>query len=368
MSHGGVPGGERKVSTRDRTELHRQICAWVAVRSPGAIVSGLSSSSANGFSSETLMFNIETDGTTRECVLRLPPDPAALPAFEHYDMAKQYRAMQLVAERTTVPVPPLLWLEEDPTLLGAPFFVMGRVDGVVPPDKPPYVFGGNFLFDAAPDEAARLQRSSIEVVAALHRIGTESAGFLEPTAVGATPLRRHLAEQRAYYDWVVADSERSPLLERALRWLEASVPDESPAAFSWGDSRIGNIMYRNFQPVAVLDWEMASIAPPQVDLGWMIFLHRFFHDLATPLGFPGMPGFMCHDDVRATYHELTGDDPGDLRWYMAYAAIRQGIIMFRITRRQVMFGEKEPFDNPDHSIRHHATIAAMLDGSHWDSL
>ena len=57
-------------------------------------------------------------------MLRLPPDPSAEPVFPSYDMARQYKAMELVGRRTNVPVPPLLWLETDPDYLGAPFFVM----------------------------------------------------------------------------------------------------------------------------------------------------------------------------------------------------------------------------------------------------
>ena len=58
---------------------------------------------------------------------------------------------------------------------------------------------------------------------------------------------------------------------------------------SWGDARIGNIIYRDFEPVAVLDWEMAGLGPPALDLGWMIYLHRFFQDLAEQMGMKGMP-------------------------------------------------------------------------------
>ena len=61
---------------------------------------------------------------------------------------------------------------------------------------------------------------------------------------------------------------------------------------SWGDARIGNMMYRDFEPVAVLDWEMAGLGPRELDLGWMIFLHRFFQDLAEQMACRACPEFM----------------------------------------------------------------------------
>ena len=100
---------------------------------------------------------------------------------------------------------------------------------------------------------------------------------------GDTALRRHVNHWKAYTDWV-ADGREVSLLDDAAAWLEANWPaaaDRRPPALSWGDARIGNVLYDGFDPVAVLDWEMATIAPVEVDLGWMAFLHTFFHDIAS---------------------------------------------------------------------------------------
>jgi aminoglycoside phosphotransferase (APT) family kinase protein len=247
---------------------------------------------------------------------------------------------------------------------------MAHVDGVVPPDLMPYPFGGNWLFDASPDEQVRLQRRSVEVLAELHAVDVsdDACDFLRSEGAG-TPLRRHVDGQRAYYEWVVADSAPSPLIERGLDWLEHHWPkEETEAVLSWGDSRIGNIMYRQFEPVAVLDWEMVGVGPREIDLGWMIFLHRFFQDLAEQYGFPGMPEFMRTADVVATYRARTGVTPSDLEWYLAYAAVRHGIIMYRINHRLVRFGEATPTDDPDDMINHRSTIEQMLDGTYWSRL
>ena len=108
---------------------------------------------------------------------------------------------------------------------------------------------------------------------------------------------------------------------------------------SWGDARIGNLMYRDFTPVAVLDWEMASLGPRDLDVGWMIYLHRFFDDLAVSYGLRGLPSLLRRDSVASTYESLTGYAPRDLDWYTTYAAVRHAVIMTRVGLRQVYFGE-----------------------------
>ncbi|XGU18600.1 phosphotransferase [Rhodococcus sp. 3Y1] len=78
------------------------------------------------------------------------------------------------------------------------------------------------------------------------------------------------------------------LLDRARFRLDRSElsVDSGSAVLCWGDSRIGNVIYRDFEPAAVLDWEMATLGPRELDLGWMIFQHRFFEDLAAMAGLP----------------------------------------------------------------------------------
>jgi aminoglycoside phosphotransferase (APT) family kinase protein len=127
-------------------------------------------------------------------------------------------------------------------------------------------------------------------------------------------------------------------------------------------------MYQDFEPVGVLDWEMASVAPREVDLAWMIFIHRFFEDIVHLLELPGMPDFMRLDDVCASYEKLTGHTPRDMRWYLVYAALRHGIVMARVTRRAVAFGEAEMPDDPDDLIMHKSTLYDMIDGSYWETM
>ncbi|MEU6876932.1 phosphotransferase family protein [Streptomyces sp. NPDC046712] len=356
-----------RTTTRDPEELGRRLTRWLDTRLPGARVTDLAVPGSNGMSSETLLFDIDHPETpVRGCALRLAADPAAYTIFPVYDMERQHRVMGLVGQHTDIPVPRVLWLETDPGPLGAPFFVMARAEGRVPPDVMPYTYEGNWLHEATDAERALLEAESVSVLARLHdQFPQKEAEFLLPDGSGS-PLRRHVDAQRAYYAWVVKGLAPSPLIESAFDWLEAHWPaDEAPAVLNWGDARIGNIVYDGFRPAAVLDWEMAGFAPREVDLGWTVYLHRFFQDLTVSFGQPGLPEFLRRDAVERRYADLTGHTPRDMEFHTLYAALRHAIVMLRVAYRQAHFGEVQVPENPDSLILHHATLAAMVQGSYW---
>ncbi|MBL1109269.1 phosphotransferase family protein [Streptomyces sp. 5-8] len=356
-----------RTSTRDPGELTRRLTAWLGTRLPGAEAAGVTVPASNGMSSETLLFDLDHPRPpVPSCALRLAADPAAYTVFPEYDLARQYRTLKLVAERTDVPVPRVLWLEEDPAPLGAPFFVMERVAGRVPPDVMPYTYEGSWLHAASEAEREHLEAATVGLLARLHdRIPAAEAGFLALPGPGDA-LRRHVTAQRAYYAWVTDGLARSPLIEAAFDRLEQLWPREpGEPVLTWGDARIGNVVYDGFDPVAVLDWEMAALAPREVDLGWTIYLHRFFQDLTTGSGQRGLPGLLRRDRVEARYARLTGHTPRDMDFYTLYAALRHAIVMLRIAYRQVHFGEAAVPADPDTLILHHGSLRAMVQGTYW---
>jgi len=360
-------------STRDPAELQRSLETWLEGRLPrgsGVSVSEVTSPSATGMSSETLLFDASWKESGEVCtgafVARVEPDLEDCPVFPVYDLKAQFDLLQIVRDRSRVPVPNARWLELDPAPMGAPFFVMERVEGRVPPDVMPYTFG-SWLTEATPEERRALEDASVGILAELHSIDARSPdlAFLASDVPGDTPLRRHFEDLRRYYDWTRAE-RRHPLLERAFDWLAEHWPDEEgETVVSWGDSRIGNVIYRGFEPAAVLDWEMAAFGPRELDIGWMIFMHCFFDEIARELGKPGLPDFMRPEHVAASYAEKTGYTVRDLEFYQTYAALRHGIIMTRIHARRVHFGEGDWPEDVDSVIYHRPTLERMLDGSWW---
>ncbi|MFJ9249497.1 phosphotransferase family protein [Streptomyces sp. NPDC101776] len=356
-----------RTTTRDPDELAQRLTAWLDSRLPGGQAVDVRVPASNGMSSETLLFDIDhPEPPLRACALRLAADPAAYTVFPVYDIPRQYRIMRLVADRTDLPVPKVRWLEEDPGPLGAPFFVMERAEGRVPPDVMPYTYEGNWLHAATDAEREHLEAVSVGLIARLHdQVPLGEAEFLTLPGDGDA-LHRHVASQRAYYEWVVDGLARSPLIESAFdRLTELWPADPGEAVLNWGDARIGNVVYDGFDPVAVLDWEMAALAPREVDLGWTVYLHRFFQDLTVAFGQRGLPEFFRRDRVEARYAELTGHTPRDMDFHTLYAALRHAIVMLRIAYRQAYFGEVAVPADPDTLILHHDSLRAMVQGSYW---
>ena len=84
---------------------------------------------------------------------------------------------------------------------------------------------------------------------------------------------------------------------------------------SWGDSRIGNVMYRDFEPVGVLDWEMAGVGPRELDVSWLAYAHRVFEDLATVFELAVCPTSCGPRRRRRDLRARTGVTLRDLEWY-----------------------------------------------------
>jgi aminoglycoside phosphotransferase (APT) family kinase protein len=354
-------------SSRSPQALSGRLQNWLREHHPDATVTDLQGTSATGMSSDTLLFDATWTGdagpSAHRLVARLAPDPEDVPVFPSYDLTRQFELIRAVGEQTTVPVPTTFWDEPSGEPLGAPFFVMERVDGLVPPDVLPYTFGDNWLYDAAPQRRRLLQDATADLLARLHEM--PAPAYLEFDNPGDTALRRHVAHTRAWYEFVAADVARSPLIEQGFDWLEAHWPEESPAVVSWGDSRIGNILYQDFAPAAVLDWEMAGVGPRELDLAWLIYAHRSFEDIARLLGLEGMPDFMRREDVVARYTQVSGYEPRDLDFYETYAALQWGIVFLRTGTRQVRFGEREMPADPDELLYNRQPLQRMLEGTYF---
>jgi aminoglycoside phosphotransferase (APT) family kinase protein len=363
-------------SSRDVTTLPAVMSKWLSTvlpdgaQNPEPEITVESGVDSTGMSSETIILTARwhEDGAPVEqkLVTRVAPAPEDVQVFPTYRLDHQFEVIKKVGEITDVPVPPVRWLEPTGDVLGTPFFVMDYVDGVVPPDVMPYTFGNNWFADAPVERQRELQDSTVEVLAKLHSIpnAEKTFGFLAEGQDGDTALRKHYNWVRSWYDFAVPDIGPSPLLERTFQWLEDNWPTEIAArepVLLWGDSRVGNVLYRDFRPIAVLDWEMVALGPRELDVAWMIHAHMVFEELTHLAGLPGLPEVMREDDVRATYQRLTGVDVGDLNWFYVYSGVMWACVFMRTGARRVHFGEIEKPDDVE-SLFYHAGLLKRLIG------
>ena len=365
--------GRLQRSSRDVTTVPALMSKWLSTLLPGGVTPQVTVESgidANGMSSETIVLTGRWDdgGTPVEqrWVARVAPTAEDVPVFPSYRLDHQFEVMRRVGELTDVPGPQVRWIETTGDVLGKPFFLMDYVEGVVPPDLMPYTFGNNWFADAPAERQHELQDATIEVLAKLHSIPNAEKvfGFLTEGQSGDTALRRHFGWVRSWYDFAVPDIGRSPLLEHTFDWLEAHWPQEadtSPPVLCWGDARVGNVLYRDFKPVAVLDWEMVTLGPRELDVAWTIFAHMVFQELAGLATLPGLPAVLAEDDVRATYRELTGVELGDLHWFYVYSGVMWACVFMRTGARRVHFGELEKPDDVE-SLFYLAALLKRLIG------
>lgn len=365
-------------SSRDTSTVPALLSEWLSTVLPGGtkpeitVESGIDS---NGMSSETIILtgrwpeSVGPGEVVQKWVARVAPTEQDIPVFASYRLDHQFEVMRLAGELTDVPVPPVRWLENTGDVLGAPFFLMDCIDGVVPPDVMPYTFGNNWFADATPEQQRELQDATVEVIAKLHSIPNADKTFdflANADPPGDTALRRHFGWLKDWYEFCVPGIGRSELVERALTWLEENFPADVAATESvlvWGDSRIGNVLYQDFRPVAVLDWEMATVGPREFDVAWIIFAHNVFQELCGLAGMPGLPDVLREDDVRAAYAKHTGVEVGDLRWFYIYSGVVWCCVFMRTGFRRVHFGEMEQPDDIETLFYHKSLLEKLLEGN-----
>ncbi len=322
-------------TARDLEPVRKRLAEWLPRRLPGARalrVGPLEAPANTGFSNDTLLFEVRFERGGQEVsqglVARL--EPGGPPVFPEYDLAFQCRILEILGSRTEIPVPALVGLEEDPDWLGAPFYVMERVEGRIPTDNPPYHAGG-WMHDAAPAEREAIWWAGFDTLAAIHRLDWRALGldFVDTKAEGRTPLERQLRYYEHYLAWATR-SRRNRLAEEGLAWLREHRPaEEEPVGFCWGDARIGNMIFRDGRCVAVLDWEMATLGNPEQDLAWALFLDRHHSE---GVGAARLAGFPERDATVARYEARTGSSVRHLHYYEVFAAFRFSVIMMRVAQ------------------------------------
>ena len=307
------------------------------------------SRSGSGNSNETVLFTAQSDAGARRLVARFQPQDDAL--FLRPDVAREARILQVVDHLGGVAVPTVVGIEPDPQVLGTPFFVMDAVDGRVLVDMPTYHRAG-WLVDLTPEARAQHWDEGLVALTSIARFPTDELGFLADTAA-PNALRALVASTRSWLDWA-ARGRDTGLLETAMTHLEQTCPAIDDAALSWGDARPGNLIYAlDGSVAAVLDWEMAALAPAEVDLGWWLMMEENYSLRART---PMLDGVPERDAVVARWEELMGRPARELTWFLILAGMRMGVVMLRSRDANVAAGVLPP----DATTHTHNTITQML--------
>ncbi|MET0656943.1 MAG: phosphotransferase family protein [Steroidobacteraceae bacterium] len=300
---------------------------------------------SDGYSGDTYVVSIANaaaDAPTRY-VMRAQLGAANNPE-SYYD--KMVRLLSYLSQRGDMPVPHVRFVEADERIIGGPFFVMDFVEGKPAPDIPPFTVAGWF-FDADARDRERAYVSGLAAVARLQSIDVDEAGlaYLKHDGTHAAQTRNHLEYLINLYD-VGVDGTRSPLLHDTICWLQRNVPDVSRYVISWGDCRPGNMLFRTFECVAALDWEMCALADPAADIAWWIN-SDIYYALETGTVLDGQLG---REAMREHFARLRGNALDHLDYFQVFSALRIAVIHVHMIQKwaragQNLFGEGNSLHN-----------------------
>jgi aminoglycoside phosphotransferase (APT) family kinase protein len=274
------------------------------------------------------------DGT--EVVLRRPPR-GPLPPSAH-DVLREARLLRALLP-TAARVPAVLAVGDDATVIGAPFYVMEKVEGfVVTGEIPP-------TLDAL-DDRRRMGEELVDALVEVHAVDWRAAG-LEGFGRDSGYLERQV--RRFGGLWEHNRTRELPAVERVGEWLGANLPPSPPATIVHGDYRLGNVMLGPQAPtrlVAIFDWEMATIGDPLADLGYLTTMWPERDDAPTRIELSKVtrqPGFLTRDELIGRYEERSGRAMTDMRWYQALAVWKAIVFMEGNYKRAVSGATDDPY-------------------------
>ena len=293
---------------------------WLDAEHPGLRAGALSGELITGGKSN-LTYRI-TDGRAT-WALRRPPLGHVLPTA--HNMAREYQVIDALAA-TDVPVATAVMLCADPQVLGAPFYLMSFVDGVV-------LDTAAALATLDPAAARATSEHLVDTLVRLHAVDPGAIGldgFGRPEGF----LLRQVNRWRA--QWEASRTRPLPQLDQVTEALLAGLPSPSSTAIVHGDYRLSNVIFRPDLTgiAAVVDWEMATLGDPLTDLGLLLVYQTL--STSSDLLMPRVGadrGFLTAGELSARYAAGSNRDLGDLGWYTGFAFFKLAVISEGIHHR-----------------------------------
>ncbi|MCW2778408.1 MAG: aminoglycoside phosphotransferase [Frankiales bacterium] len=270
------------------------------------------------------------DSPAGSVVLRRPPLGHVLPTA--HDMVREHRVMSAL-DGTAVPVPRMLHLCTDADVLGAPFYVMERVEGLVCREALPAGYADS------PAQRRAVGEGLVSVLADLHSVDPASVGlgqFGRPEGYLERQVRRWVKQ------WDATRLEGVPGLDPLAADLAAAVPVTQRSGIVHGDYRLDNTMLHPTEPgriAAVLDWEMSTLGDPLADLGILLVYWSEAGDGderdmgAVVKSATALEGFPTRAEVAELYAARTGMDLSALPWAVSFGFFKLAVVCAGIVAR-----------------------------------
>jgi aminoglycoside phosphotransferase (APT) family kinase protein len=290
------------------TEVAR-LTEWFASQLPDASdvrVEGLDRVEV-GHSAETLLMTLVVDGSSRDVVVRIRPEPPGL--LEPYDLQRQFTILRAL-EGSAVRSPAVLWYEPSDDVLGRDFYVMERLPGRVIERGVP---------DDLKDDPALVRQmclSMVDQIAAIHTADVDRSSLPE----GHDHVDRELDHWAAEIER--AGGAATPAFADLLDGVRAQQPAPCPrVTLVHGDTKPGNFAFVGNEVSAVFDWEMATVGDPLTDLGWAEVNWRFTGNVTSA------PGTPPADEMVEHWEAQTGITAAHRPWYRAMQGCKIAAIL-----------------------------------------
>lgn len=264
-----------------------------------------------------------------EWVLRRPPLGPVAP--KAHDMGREYNLLARLNPVYPLAPRPLFYCD-DPGVIGSPFYVMERRQGLVLDRKWPADL------DRAPVHCRLISEAVVDNLVALHQVEYQSAGLAE---IGRPEgyLQRQVEGWIGRYDR--AKTSEIDVIPALCQWLVEQLPASPSATVVHGDYKLNNVMLDPSRPerlTAVLDWEMATVGDPLTDLGGLL---GYWNEPGDEAIFGGivsvtaLPGFLSRREMLERYAVKSGRDVTQIEYYLAFAYFKLAVICQQIYYRWV---------------------------------
>jgi len=337
--------------TLDAKTVHDRLTAWLKKTKPDwrdLTVAPMNVQLGSGFSAEIFFVDVsyEDAGGPQRRTLVVRRQPQNFEVVFGSDLALQANMMAALDARGDVPVPAWIGMETDPGLLGAPFLVMGRVEGRAATQRPNYNIEG-WLAEMSPAERGRAFANALQELAKVHAIDwREGFTFLDRPDRGAPGLDQYLGYLVEWHA-SVKRGRAMPIVDAAMAHILANKPQDATVCVLWGDPTPSNTMWRPDGSVAALiDWELAALGPPELDLAWWLYFDDLF---SRRFGVRRLDGLPTRDETIAIYEQASGRKLQHMEYYDIVVALRMALVAAGAFDRQVAIGnipaENKSLDN-----------------------
>lgn len=290
-----------------------------------------------------LTYCVRIDG--RELVLRRPPFGSKVKAA--HDMGREYTILSHIHHSFPPAPKPLLYCEDE-TIIGAKFYVMERVKGLILRNEKPAGFA------LTPDQTRQLCLAIFDTLADLHALDWQGLGLgaLQKKAGGFVE-RQVLGWDKRYYD---SQTDDIPLIPEVFAWCKARIPADTGAVLIHNDYKFDNVIldpHNLTKVIGVLDWEMSTIGDPLYDLG--VTLGYWLDpgeagETVTRCFVFKEPGAISRREAADHYAKRTGRDVSNLHYYYVFALIKLSVVL-----QQIYYRYKHGFTRDER-------FAGMIDG------